>query len=282
MNFTSGKADYMLADDGAYVYYRTCGEGPAIVLIHGLLVNTKFWEQNIKVLSEKFQVVSIDMRGHGFTKDEHIGNYSLERVAKDVDQLISHLKLKDVTLTGWSTGSFVIYSYITLFGAENIKGVCMVDMPPKMISDESWEYGGFDAAAMEQTIAGISAADFEVRKQFVPAVYASDAQLDGPLYDFTLENFMLSPSEAFIGFMRDLTAYDYRELVKEFPVPMLFCCGEKNLLYPKSAAGWMEESMNNEHKNRVVQFFESGHGLQIEEATKFNRVLRDFVQELHS
>lgn len=273
-------AEYLVADDNARVYYDVQGKGETIVLIHGLLVNSLFWKENFDKLAKTHRVIKIDMRGHGYTLDDKVADYTLERVAKDVKLLLDTLKIDEVTLVGWSTGGYVSYKYVELFGSYKLKGLVVVDMPPKKIKENGWKYGSFTPAELEQIMAGIPVADFEVRQGFVPQVFALNAVVDEATLDFTERNFMLPPTEAFSSYMKQITTHDFRELVKKLPVPLLYCQGAKSQIYPTVAGEWLEANLPPHPQNRVVTFTESGHSPQMEEPAKFNRELKNFIRSL--
>lgn len=276
----NASATYLTTDDNAKVYYNVQGEGEAIVFIHGVLVNSLFWEKNIEELAKEFKVITIDMRGHGYTVDNNVADYTLERVAKDVKLLLENLNIENATLVGWSTGGFVSYKYVELFGNYRLKGVCIVDMPAKILNENGWKYGSFDKTTFEQMVATIPSTDFQLRQAFVPQVFAQNSIVDEATLDFTERNFMLSPTSAFISYMSQLASHDFREVVKNLPVPHLYLHGGKSQLYPIAVGEWLEANLPAFPQNRVVTFTESGHTPHMEESKKFNKVLKDFVNSL--
>lgn len=277
---TTASADYLKADDGARVYYDVQGEGETIVFIHGLLVNSLFWRENVSNLAKSNKVITIDMRGHGHTMDYYVADYTLERVAKDVKLLLDTLSIDSATLVGWSTGAFVSYKYVELFGTYKLKGICSVDMPPKTINEDGWQHGSYNRSDFEKISATIPLADLELRRSFAPQVYAKGATIAESTLDFTERNFMLSPASAFISFLEQLASHDFRELVSKLPVPHLYFYGSKSQLYPLPADEWLEDNLPDYPQNRVVAFTESGHTPHMEESKKFNKELKKFISSL--
>lgn len=281
---TNAAADYMKADDGARIYYDIQGEGneETIVFIHGLLVNSLFWSNNVSKLAQSYQVITIDMRGHGYTVDYYVADYTLERVARDVKLLLDNLNVDSATLVGWSTGAFVSYKYVELFGKYKLNGICSVDMPPKTINENGWHFGSYNRTDFEQLSATIPGADFELRRSFVSQVYAEGATVSKSVLDFTERNFLLSPAKAFISYMEQLASHDFRSLLKKLPVPHLYLYGSKSLLYPSPADEWLEENLPDYPQNKTVAFTESGHTPHMEETEKFNKVIKGFVKSLNN
>ncbi len=55
-----------LSPDGVRVCYEVRGEGsPALVLVHGWSCDRRYWDQQLRYFGERYQVVAIDLAGHG-------------------------------------------------------------------------------------------------------------------------------------------------------------------------------------------------------------------------
>ena len=98
--------------NGVRHHYTSTGEGPPIVLLHGLGGNLHTWHGVTEVLSLHHHVVALDLRGHG-RSDTGKGTFSIKTWAQDVEALISALELPAVTLVGHSLGSLVAQQLAT-------------------------------------------------------------------------------------------------------------------------------------------------------------------------
>ena len=47
------------------LYYESNGAGQPVVLIHGLGSSTRDWEAQVPELAQAYQVITVDLRGHG-------------------------------------------------------------------------------------------------------------------------------------------------------------------------------------------------------------------------
>ena len=92
--------------NGVKHHYVSKGEGPPIVLVHGLGGSLHSWYGVIETLSLQHHVIALDLRGHG-RSDAGNGGYSVQQWAQDVGALITALELPPVTLVGHSLGSLV-------------------------------------------------------------------------------------------------------------------------------------------------------------------------------
>ncbi len=91
---------------GHRVRYRLGGEGPAIVLIHGITGSSATWEQILPQLARDFTVLAPDLLGHGDSAKPR-GDYSLGAYASDIRDLMIALGIDRATYVGHSLGGGV-------------------------------------------------------------------------------------------------------------------------------------------------------------------------------
>src|SRR5215208_2216982 len=88
---------------GNRVSYRTGGDGPLLVLIHGITSSSASWESVLPALAERFTVLAPDLLGHG-QSDKPSGDYSLGSHACIVRDLMLALGHERGTIVGHSLG----------------------------------------------------------------------------------------------------------------------------------------------------------------------------------
>lgn len=82
------------------------GNGSPLVLIHGLMMSHKMFEAVLPVFAEKHRVICPDLRGHG--ESAGLGPpYTIPQLAKDVVNLLDHLRIERFDLLGYSNGGIV-------------------------------------------------------------------------------------------------------------------------------------------------------------------------------
>jgi len=81
------------------------GEGPPVVLLHGLACGERMWFHQIRALRRRFRVIAYDLRGHGRTTAPPAAtDYSAAHLARDLVGLLDTLKIKRAALVGFSMG----------------------------------------------------------------------------------------------------------------------------------------------------------------------------------
>jgi pimeloyl-ACP methyl ester carboxylesterase len=88
---------------GHEVCYRRAGEGPVILLIHGIAGSSRTWRETMELLADEFTVVAPDLIGHGESA-KPLGDYSLGAYASGLRDLLAVLGIERATLVGHSLG----------------------------------------------------------------------------------------------------------------------------------------------------------------------------------
>jgi pimeloyl-ACP methyl ester carboxylesterase len=91
---------------GHQVTYRQVGEGPVLVLIHGVTGNMRTWDEVLPWLAERFTVVTPDLLGHGLSAKPR-GDYSLGAFASGIRDLLGALGHHKASVVGHSLGGGV-------------------------------------------------------------------------------------------------------------------------------------------------------------------------------
>ncbi|MBW2270179.1 MAG: alpha/beta fold hydrolase [Deltaproteobacteria bacterium] len=91
---------------GHRVTYRTAGEGPVLLLIHGMAGSATTWKHVMPALSEEFTVVAPDLLGHGCS-EKGMGDYSLGNLASSLRDLLVALGHDHASIVGQSLGGGV-------------------------------------------------------------------------------------------------------------------------------------------------------------------------------
>src|SRR5437870_10218164 len=92
--------------NGIKLYYETYGAGHPLILLHGGLGSGEMFGPVLPLLTERHQVVTVDLQGHGRTADID-RPIDVRLMAGDIAALIEHLGLAKPDLVGYSLGGGV-------------------------------------------------------------------------------------------------------------------------------------------------------------------------------
>lgn len=152
------------APDGTTIHYSdTAGDGPPVLLVHGITERMAVWEPIAELLKHDHRVIAMDLRGHG--ESGTADRYDLEAMAGDVVAVADHLGvLGEVRLVGHSLGGAVVSA---VGGAAPVASIVNVD--------QSLQLGAFKVqlAEVEPMLRG--------SETFAAVIDGLFAQLAGPL-----------------------------------------------------------------------------------------------------
>ena len=94
--------------------YRIAGNGPALLLIHGIGDNSSTWNEVIPMLAQHYTVIAPDLLGHG-RSDKPRADYSVPAFANGMRDLLVVLGINKVTVVGHSLGGGVAMQFCYQF-----------------------------------------------------------------------------------------------------------------------------------------------------------------------
>lgn len=108
--------------DGVEIAYDVSGDGPALVLVHGITESRRAWDPLVPDLATDHAVVALDVRGHG--ESGTATTYDSRAMADDVVAVVDALGLDAPVVVGHSMGGIVV---TTFAGSHPCRGVVNVD-----------------------------------------------------------------------------------------------------------------------------------------------------------
>jgi pimeloyl-ACP methyl ester carboxylesterase len=126
-------AEYVSLDSGLIIHYEQAGAGDiTIIFIPGWTMSTEVFAHQLAHFEEskKFRAIAYDPRGHGRSSKTMEG-HTYQQHGRDLAALMEKLELKNVILAGWSYGVTEQLAYLNQFGAENLRGMVLIDTGPK-------------------------------------------------------------------------------------------------------------------------------------------------------
>jgi pimeloyl-ACP methyl ester carboxylesterase len=110
--------------DGTDIRFETNGNGPPLVLIHGITENRRAWDSHVPRLAERYTVTRLDLRGHGESDTADV--YDIEALTSDVRAVVEALGSPEPSLVGHSLGGLVATAYAA---AHPVRAMVNIDQP---------------------------------------------------------------------------------------------------------------------------------------------------------
>ncbi|MGG0052722.1 alpha/beta fold hydrolase [Bacillus atrophaeus] len=265
---------YITLKDHTQLYYEMYGEGTPILFIHGVLMSGEFFHKQFSALSNNYQCIRLDLRGHG-ESEKTLHGHTISEYAKDVRQFIEALQLENTVLVGWSMGAFVVWDYINQFGHDKIQAVTIVDQSASDYNWEGWEHGAFDFAGLTAAMESIQTDPLPFYKNFIANMFAEPPAAKEE--EWMLREIRKQPAAIASTILFSQTAADYRDTVQNVQVPTLICFGEDHKFFSTKAGEYLH---NKIPQSKLVTFSKSSHCPFLEEPDAFNGELLSFLEEL--
>ncbi|MCB0856835.1 MAG: alpha/beta fold hydrolase [Solirubrobacterales bacterium] len=110
---------------GQPVTYHKMGEGPPVLLVHGITSSSRTWKSVMPRLAEKHTVIAPDLLGHGRSAKPQ-GDYSLGAYASGMRDLLVALDVPKATVVGHSLGGGIAMQFGYQF-PDRISRLILVD-----------------------------------------------------------------------------------------------------------------------------------------------------------
>jgi len=264
---------YTSGADQVRIHYLAAGPADAsrsILFIPGWQTSARIWSAQLDYFSARgYRVVAMDPRSQGDSTVLQSGNAPEDR-ARDIHAVMTGLKLRHLTLVGWSQGVQDTAAYVDRYGTAALERIVLVDAT---VSD-----GPADAKenpAFVQTILQYMAAYSRDPRSYAdgfmhaiisaPAAATTFAQLEA--------EFMKTPSDIGISMqMQDMFTVDRRPALKKFHKPTLVIVSATSPLLDQQRQ--MAAALP---QGRFVVVEHAAHALFFDQPQVFDRLLESFI-----
>ncbi len=234
---------HFLADDGEKIHVRISGEGSPLILLHGWTSSSQEWFPFMTELEARHRVYRWDARGHGGHVLTHPDSATVERMARDLRNLIDQSP-RLLTSDDWEHG---------------IYGNFRVDRNNELVS---WLREDFAEGVLKLTANGLNERANEKYRQNASGWERSRAALRA------------QNPEPLINCWLSLTAADYRDVLAGIPLPTLLVYGGESNFYHSSTAHYVADKI----PNAVLRIYEgTDHSPHQWQRERFVRELIEFI-----
>lgn len=261
------------------LYYEDHGSGSPIVLIHGRPLSGRSWENQVPALVEAgHRVVTYDRRGFGNSSQPWNG-YDYDTFAADLDALLAHLDLSDVTLVGFSMGGGEVVRYIGNYGSARVsKAVLAAAVPPYLYRSDDNPDGGLDDATIQQFEDSVRGDRIAFLEEFTKNFFTAGEQDDLVSEPNRIYNRQIAAFASPKGTLDCISAFgrtDFRDDLAKIDVPTLVIHGDSDGIVPFEVSGKRSHEMIADSTLELIGG--APHGFNVTHADQFNRALLDFI-----
>ncbi len=249
-----------LAIAEAKVYYEVHGEGPAVVLAHGVGGNHAGWFQQVAVLARSYQVVTFDHRGFGNSTDPE--GHGRSAFVEDLRALLDHLQIGRAALVGQSMGGGTVAGFACRY-PKRTAALVLADTLQGIEETEGNRALMAQARAANEPLSQLERVlgdEFRGREPTMSLLYSQIA------------SFNATDRRSLRGsFTPQVSAAD----LSRTQVPILFVVGEHDRLFPPAAVRALQREVAGSFQ---VEISGAGHSAYFERPIEFNDSVLSFLQ----
>ncbi len=248
--------------DGIQLHSSISGKGPkTVILVHGWTCDDTTWKLQVPELSKNYQVITLDLPGHGKSGSPKDGKLSMDLFARAVEAVRREANVDRVVLVGHSMGTPVIVQYARLY-PKHAAALVFVDGVAAIPKNAAKDLPSAEKLSGPE---GLKAREAMIRGMFSSAT-TQETQ------NHILSMMLGAPEETAVGAMKAiLDTAIWKEDV--FTQPVLGLYADKSMLIDR-------ESMKKRFpKLDYVEIPDTGHFLMLEKPKEFNRLLMAFLDK---
>lgn len=254
---------YAVSSDGQKIHYKESGSrNTAVILVHGWLGNTEWWDDQQKYLTPNYHVVQIDLAGHG-KSDSSRETWTSSQYADDIKAVADAIDAPEIILVGHSmSGAYVLEASLKI---PKVKALVLIDTLKDL--DES-----FTDEQVEQ-ILFIYRSDFKHAVENILPQYLFVEQTPPAIRERVQQEFLQNDPEKAINALKPLYTTDFRKVAEQVQVPVIAINSDASPTNLEGNRKYLKDY-------NYVTITGVGHYPMLENPEEFNSILNKVLQKL--
>lgn len=230
------------------IHYETLGRGKPLIFLHGWLGSWRYWMHAMEALSENYRTHAFDLWGYG-DSDKQGGRHDLDSYLGLLEAFMDQMGILKAPLVAHSLGGILAVRFAAKY-PDRVPRLALVSTP---LTDT-----GLNAGAI---LGKSTIGKFQQKRQVT--------------HDIVWQDIARIVPSAIDESLASLNKFDLRPLLHQMPMPLLLVYGRKDgLVDPGQAAGLEGDNP----RMRVLTMPDSRHFPMLDEVSRFNRLLMDFLE----
>ncbi len=257
------------------LHYETKGTGEPLVLIPGFASGAWLWFKQIDFLAKHFQIITFDPRGVANSKisDDSTLTISIKTIAEDIAELLTELRIEKANILGTSFGGFVAQEFV-------------LQHPTKLnkLLLACTSFGGINHVLPNtEVLKAFSSTEGlnspkRIRRYLEPAFTKDFLDNHSEIIDEVcrLREENIVPETVYLQQLYSATGFDTESRIPQINAETLIITGDKDTVVPMQNSINLANSIPNS-KLEIIK--DGGHLFFIEQAEKFNQIVKDFLSK---
>lgn len=232
--------------DNSIVHYEVLGRGRPVIFLHGWVGSWRYWISAMQVTSTSYRAYALDLWGFGDTA-HNTPNYSVDQQANLLDRFLNEMGIGKIALVGHGLGALVGMSFAVRF-PQSVDRIMAISCP-------------LDYQAMNARL-----------RTGTPAELTEWLSSRTPEATTALSDASKADAKAITDSLAGLQANNVFNNFRPLNIPCLLVYGDKDPAIVIPDGEYSLSTMTHQ-----VELEGSGHFPMIDETSRFNRLLTDFL-----
>jgi 3-oxoadipate enol-lactonase len=253
--------------DTVKLHYAEAGRESPVVLLHGFPLSSAIWQEQQRSLSDKFRVITPDLRGHG-NSPAPSGAYTMEGMAQDVLALLDSLGITKAAILGHSMGGYIALTALKL-APERFAALGLIASQAGADTEDARQnrYRLAERVAKEGSKV--------VAEAMIARLFSPDLPADSPIIAQVHEVMRNTQPAGIIGSLHAMALRpDSTELLRNASLPILLLAGARDQIVPQERTKALAAILP---KAKLVTMDQAGHMPMLEQPEATTTALRQFL-----
>ncbi|MDM8519134.1 alpha/beta hydrolase [Anaerolineales bacterium HSG6] len=245
--------------DGGLVHYEAFGRGRPVLFLHGWLGSWRYWMRTMESISDKNRTYALDLWGFG-DSDKSKSRYSVSNYVALVDDFVNDMGIREAPIVGHALGASVALEYAVRY-PDRAKKIMAISLPVGANS--------ISRKLLDFTETSVVSRMMWWRQRIV------HKEVEKELEKASKDAINISMQS-----VAELDIHSRIQSIDQLQDSMLLTVyGEKDDIIDPDTTGDINNGWIYDNRNiRRIILNESKHFPMLDEASKFNRLLKDFLE----
>jgi|TARA_Y100000310_G_scaffold182744_1_gene182806 pimeloyl-ACP methyl ester carboxylesterase len=246
------------------IYIGDGGKGFPLVLVHGFLGSSIMWEPQIDFFKDYFRVITIDLPGFGKSKKAKPHN-SIKSISNLILDCLEEKKINKFHLLGHSMGGMIVQEMAKKKGDKISKLICYSTGPRGEMP------GRFES--VEESRENLKKNGLEFMAKNIAKTWFVEGD-KAKYFDICIESGKQTSMEAVDNSLYAFKNWNGVDTLKNIKNETLIIWGDQDKSYNLEQVQTLEKNIVN---SKLVIFKNCAHNVHLEEPSKFNKIIMDFL-----
>ncbi|MEN1938601.1 2-succinyl-6-hydroxy-2,4-cyclohexadiene-1-carboxylate synthase [Paenibacillus sp. 102] len=263
---------------GVTYEYEVAGSGEPLLLLHGFTGSMETWRSFIPSWSERFQVIVVDLVGHGKTESpKEMTYYNIQNVALQMTTLLDHLHIEKAHILGYSMGGRLAITMACLY-PNRVKSLLLENCTAGLEkeSDRKERCARDEQLADRIELEGIEA--FVNRWENIP-LFATQKKLPQDVKEAVRKERLTNNSRGLANSLRGMgtgAQPSWWNQLEGLKMPVLLMNGEHDQKFFQVLTNMKERIPHA----KFVKIDGAGHAIHVEQPQKFGTIVEGFLKTI--